>query len=121
MPPESTLLVLPEGASLNYWLRKRNPAGYVLFLPTEIATFGEAVMLDRLRESPPDFVALVHRQPAEFGTGPFGVDPRFGRGLLTWVGRNYQRVARLGAEPFGEGGLGIAILRRREASADSVP
>ena len=128
MPPDSTLLVLPEGASLNYWLRKRNPTGHLLFLPTEIAIFGEAAMLDRLRRSPPDFVALLDRQAAEFGTGPFGVDPRFGLGLMSWIERHYQRVARLGAAPFREAGFGIAILRRSEGppgrpevTPDSVP
>ena len=33
--PGETLLVLPEGISLNYWLRARNPSRYTLFLPPE--------------------------------------------------------------------------------------
>ena len=130
MPPDSTLAVLPEGASLNYWLRKRNPSGFILFLPTEIAAFGEPSMLARLGANPPDFVALVHRLSVEFGTGPFGVDPRNGRGLLEWVQRHYERVARVGSEPFGTQGFGVVILRRKPSTplgpasvrgVDSVP
>lgn len=119
MPPRASLVVFPEGASLNYWLRKVNPSGYLLFLPTELEAFGEADMLARLEASPPDFAALVQRPSAEFGTGPFGVDPRNGRRLREWVDRHYERVARIGPEPFRQEGFGIVILHRRRS--DSVP
>lgn len=59
--PDETLLVLPEGASLNYWLRRRNPSRYSLYLPPEIATFGEPEILSDWQGHPPDWVALVHR------------------------------------------------------------
>jgi hypothetical protein len=112
MGDDATLVVMPEGASLNYWLRKRNPSGHLLFLPTEIASFGEDAMLARLRASPPDYVVLVHRLWQEFGTGPFGEDPRNGRALMAWVERHYRRVAQLGSPPFGDAGFGVVILRR---------
>jgi hypothetical protein len=35
------------------------------------------------------------------------------------VDRHYERVARIGPEPFGQGGFGIVILHRRQS--DSVP
>jgi hypothetical protein len=112
VPERGTLLVLPEGTSLNYWLRRRNPTRYNLFLPTEIAAFGEQAMLAELRAHPPDVVALVHRRWDEFGVGSFGVDPRNGRRLMAWVERRYERVTRLGAEPFGSEGFGVVLLRR---------
>jgi len=113
MHPEATLLALPEGASLNYWLRRTNPTRYNLFLPVEIDAFGgDEVMLRDLRAHPPDFIALVQRDHTEFGVGPFGVDPRNGRGIISWVVRNYRRVDRIGAEPFRNRGFGIVILRR---------
>jgi hypothetical protein len=113
-PPEATLLVLPEGAGLNYWLRRRNPSRFLLFLPTEIEAFGEAQMLADLSSDPPDYVVLAHRDGAEFGVGPFGRDPRNGRGLREWVDGNYERVERIGPEPFGRDGFGLVILRRRD-------
>ena len=115
MQPEATLLALPEGASLNYWLRRTNPTRYNLFLPVEIDAFGgDEVMLQDLRAHPPDFIALVQRDHAEFGVGPFGVDPRNGRGIMDWVARSYRRVDRIGAEPFRNRGFGIVILRRAD-------
>jgi hypothetical protein len=112
VPAQGTLLVLPEGIGLNYWLRRRNPIRHNLFLPTEIRAFGEEAMLAELRAHPPDAVALVHRRSDEFGVGSFGVDPRNGRRLMAWVERGYRRVARLGAEPFGNQGFGVVLLRR---------
>jgi hypothetical protein len=121
MPPEATLLALPEGASLNYWLRRTNPTRYNLFLPEEIEAFGgDERILQDLRAHPPDFIALVHRDYTEFGVGPFGVDPRNGRGIMNWVAGNYRRVGRIGAEPFHGRGFGIAILRRAGGNA-AVP
>jgi hypothetical protein len=119
MHPGATLLALPEGASLNYWLRRTNPTRYNLFLPEEIDAFGgDERLLQDLRAHPPDFIALVHRDYTEFGVGPFGVDPRNGRGMMNWVARNYRRVGRIGAEPFRNRGFGIAILRRAKAPAE---
>jgi hypothetical protein len=114
--PGATLVVLPEGAILNYWLRLESPLRHWLFLPTEIAAFGEQAMLADLRAHPPDFVALVHRRAEEFGRGPFGADPRNGAALLAWVERHYRRVARLGEEPFGEG-FGVVLLERAAPGA----
>ena len=117
--PGATLLTLPEGASLNYWLRRTNPTRYNLFLPEEIDAFGgEELLLQDLRAHPPDFIALVQRDYTEFGVGPFGVDPRNGRGIMNWVGENYRRVGRIGAEPFRNQGFGIAILRRADEPSE---
>jgi hypothetical protein len=113
LPADATLLVLPEGTSINYWIRHRNPSRFQLFLPPEIAAFGEAAMLADLEAHPPDFVVLAHRDGREFGAGPFGRDPRNGARLRAWVDRRYERVARIGPEPFAGEGFGIVILQRR--------
>jgi hypothetical protein len=112
MLPQSTLLVLPEGVGLNYWLRRENPTRYNLFLPTEIAAFGSDAMLDDLSANAPDYIALVHRSHDDFGVGPFGVDARNGRALMTWVNANYEPVRRIGGEPFTQRVFGVVILRR---------
>lgn len=112
-PPDSTLLVVPEGITLNYWLRRVNPTRYNLFLPTEFDAFGSDAMLQELREHPPDIVVVMHRRHGEFGVAAFGQDARFGRDLMAWIGAHYQRVERIGREPSDEAGFGILILRRR--------
>jgi len=113
VPPGATLLALPEGVGIDYWLRRRSAGRYTLFLPAEFAAFGgEAAVLADLRAHPPDFVVLVHRNFAEFGVGPFGTDPRNGRAIMEWVNASYRRIERIGEEPFQGRGFGIVILRR---------
>ena len=117
MEPDATLLVLPEGAGVNYWLRRDNPTRYSLFLPTEQAAHGgSAPMIASLREHPPDFVVLIHRGHEEFGTGPFLSDPRYGEAFRSWLERGYSLVQQIGAPPFQGAAFGIVILQRRAAS-----
>ena len=120
-PPGTTLLVMPEGAILNYWLRRESSTRHWLFLPTEIDVFGEEAMLADLRAHPPDLVALVDRRTEGFGRGPFGADPRNGAALLAWVERHYRRVVLLGAEPFRDGAFGVVLLERSVADAAGGP
>jgi hypothetical protein len=112
MGPDDTLLVLPEGIGLNYWLRRVNPTRFNLFLPTEIQAFGEDRMLAELATHAPDFVALLHRPSGEFGVGPFGRDPQNGRALRSWLDANYRRVQGFGPEPFTGQGFGTLVLER---------
>lgn len=111
-PPDSSLLVMPEGVMLNYWLRRENPTRFNLFLPTEIEAFGEPAMLADLAQHPPDYLVLAHRLPDEFGVGAFGADPRNGQALLAFVNGHYRRVAGFGPEPFRDQGFGTRILAR---------
>ncbi len=118
MSPGATLLVMPDGVGLNYWLRRQNPTRFTLFLPPEFdALGGEAAILADLDAHPPDFIVLIHRNHAEFGVGPFGADPRNGRGIMEWVSERYRRVERIGEEPFQGRGFGTVILRRRAERA----
>ena len=114
-PADSTLLVVPEGITLNYWLRRVNPTRYNLFLPTELDAFGPDAVLEELRENAPDIVVVMHRRHGEFGVAAFGHDARFGRDLMAWIDTHYERVERIGGEPSDEAGFGILILRRRAA------
>jgi hypothetical protein len=113
LPEDGTLLVLPEGTSINYWLRRENPIRFDLFLPTELrAIGGDQIVIRELEANPPSMIALVHRDHLEFGVGPFGVDPRNGRDLMRWVKQNYSSVGNIGAEPFMSRRFGITLLRR---------
>jgi hypothetical protein len=113
LPPRATLLVLPEGLSLNYWLRRESGVRYGLFLPGELRAWGgEQAVLAELRAHPPDWVALLDRAHEEFAAGAFGADAENGRELLRWVEQHYRRELRIGPEPFRGEGFGIVLLSR---------
>ncbi len=119
-PPSSTLLGLPEGIMLNYLARRETTTPCMNFMMTEMILFGEDRLLQGLEARPPDYVALVHKKTDEFGVGPFGADPRYGRKLVEWIDAHYDPVARFGAEPFRGDAFGIRILRRREAAPSAA-
>jgi hypothetical protein len=112
MAPGSTLVVLPEGTLLNYWLRRTNPTRYTFFTPQIFAAFGgESAVLEDLKANAPDFVVLAPRDTEEFGLGKFGVDPRYGRTIMDWVWRHYELIDRVRA-PFRDDRYDVILLRR---------
>ena len=94
----TTLLVLPEGGMVNYLTRRTNPTRHLKFLPPELEIFGEAEILADLEAHPPDFVALIQRDTAEYGLPLFGT--HYGQRLLDWARDAYVLVVRDGAEPL---------------------
>jgi hypothetical protein len=112
LPADATLLVYPEGAGINYWLRRKNPSRFTLFLPTELDAFGREAVLADVEAARPDAVLLLHRNHREFGVGPFGADPENGRELFDWLHRGYELRSRIGAPPFQGQGFGAEIWLR---------
>jgi len=112
-----SLAVLPEGVMLNYLSRRPSPTPYTNFMPPELAFYGEERMLAALRATPPDYVALVHKDTREYGVRFFGRD--YGQRVYAWIRRNYREVATFGARPLRDGRFGIALLRRVDAPPGS--
>ncbi len=111
-PQRETLAVLPEGVMINYLLRRVNPTGHVNFMPPELLIFGEDRILEAFEASPPDWIALTHKDTREYGVGFFGRG--YGRNLYGWVLENYEPVALFG-DPPGEpdSHFGIHLLKHR--------
>jgi hypothetical protein len=112
--PHETVLVLPEGVTLNFLAGRRSPTPYFNFMPPELVMFGEANIVESLRGSPPDVVVFVRRVLYEYGLERFG-DQGFGAQLLAWAHANYEVQHVFGADPLADGDFGIAVLRRRHA------
>ena len=110
MPANATLAVLPEGVTLNYLTRHVNSTPCILWDPFAMAVYGHANMTAAFEKNPPDYIFIVDRDFTEFGLGPFGSSPDFGRSLMQWVQKNYQTQVVTGNEPRGS--FGIIILKR---------
>ena len=106
-----TVAVLPEGVTLNYLARLRNPTPYFNFMPPEIELFGEEEILAAFRASPPDLVLLVHKDTSEYGVRFFG--RHYARALGAWLQENYRELERFGDPPLRPGSrFGIAVFGR---------
>jgi hypothetical protein len=72
---DGTLVVMPEGITINYLTRTRTPLTFHTFTPVETADAAvESVILRELTAHPPDRVAIVTRDVREYGSRGFGVD-----------------------------------------------
>ncbi|MEM7558556.1 MAG: glycosyltransferase family 39 protein [Planctomycetota bacterium] len=106
---EETLVVLPEGISLNFYLRAESPLPYTNFMPPELMIFGEEKFLAGLKAAPPDWIVLWPKDVSEYGVGAFG-SPEYGETILTWVRGNYERVHKV--DGLKEGA--VEVLRLTE-------
>ncbi len=118
--PGSSLLVMPEGAMLNYQLRCPNPTPWSAFTPFDLTTYGgDAAVLTGLQSHPPDYIALVQRPMHEYGVGHFG-GRRYGWSLLSWVVANYGEVVRLSPSPRRGHAIRIALFAHGADDEDEV-
>lgn len=108
---EDTLTVLPEGVLLNYLTRHANPGRYTNFMPPELSAFGEDRMLQDLKNKPPNYVILVHKDTAEYGVGLFGQDKTYGQQIMNWIRETYTPVIVFGEPPLVNDEFGIEVLR----------
>jgi hypothetical protein len=108
--PGATLTAFPEGIMLNYLSRRVAPTPFTTFSTTEMVLFGEGAILAALRDHPPDWVAVVHKDTSEFGARFFGRD--YARALGRWIRQEYRPEALFGAPPLETDDFGIMLLRR---------
>jgi hypothetical protein len=105
-----TLVVLPEGVMLNYLARRDSSVPYFEFTPFSMLLWGETKIARDFEATPPDFIALVHRDTTPQGARFFGKD--YARTLKGWVDANYRPVWHIGAPPLQDGRFGLALLER---------
>ena len=119
--PGDGVVVIPEGAMINYLSRRRNPTPYLNFLPPEMSYYGESAMLGSMTATCPECIVLVRRNLKEFGETNFGATPRYGKQMLDWINQEYVTVKLIGDEPFENDGMGIKIMKRRLSSEGRSP
>jgi hypothetical protein len=106
----ATMVVMPEGVSLNYFTAFPNPTAYYLFTPPEIGSPEvERKMMRELAAAPPDYLVLTSRDLSEYGRRGIGLD--YALELGDWIRATYdlERVFEAGEAPS----FRLLLLRRR--------
>jgi hypothetical protein len=102
-----TLVVIPEGLTLNYLAGATTPLTYHTLTPVEIDDVAaEETILRELAAHPPDRIAILDRDVTEFGYRGFGTD--YGTKIATWIGPRYAPEAQL-----RKAGFWMVVLRRK--------
>ena len=79
---------------LNYLAQRRNPTGFISYMPLEVSLFGEDRIIEGFTGHPPDAVLVVTRDLHVYDVKPFG------EGYA-------QQAARLADGPLSAGGGGV--------------
>lgn len=91
--PTGTLVVIPEGITLNYLAGLRTPLTFHTFTPVETADPAvEAKIIAELTAHPPTRIAIVTRDVREFGYHAFGAD--YDQRLAALIAARYRLERR---------------------------
>ena len=111
-PGTHSLLVLPEGAMLNYLARKPGSTMDYLFTPSALAGGREREVVGRLEAAPPDRIVIISRDMREFGMERFGDKLGHGWSVMEFIYANYRPVVGAG-DPLDPAQRGLFILARQ--------
>ncbi|MHC4943771.1 MAG: hypothetical protein ACYTG7_12210 [Planctomycetota bacterium] len=110
--PGETLLVLPEGALVNFMTGLANPLYYNLFIPPELNAPGvEEEVIRQIEEYKVDRIMKVQRNVDEYGYRDLGLD--YGKKLFAYIEEHYELQTSFGTTPY-ERKLGGCILYARK-------
>jgi len=84
--PTDKIVVMPEGAMINFLSRRVNPMEEIEFMPNIL----EPEVIKSLQKQNPDYIVLVYRDMSEYGAAFFGKD--YGLKVKQWVRNNYNVI-----------------------------
>jgi hypothetical protein len=94
LSPGDSLVVLPQGATINYLSRRPNPTPYIVLMPPEVIMYGEDKILASLRGARPAFLLYLPVSVTDYEVGTFGEDPKWGASIMEWMEAEYETVWR---------------------------
>lgn len=110
-----TLLVLPEGATINFLSGQMNPTYYDTLIPPELEAPGvEDALIEQIERARVTRILFVERNVSEYGRRGLGVD--YGMKLARYIRERYVMESTFGPPLYGEEPGGCAVLRRRDSS-----
>ncbi|HPQ39866.1 MAG TPA: hypothetical protein PLV45_05785 [bacterium] len=109
LEPGDTLAVLPQGAIVNFLTGHPSSVRHLVYMPTEIAMYGEAEIIKDFSEHPPDYILLRDRSTAEHGIR-FGQD--YAVNLVAWIREHTATVDTI-FPPGPMGFFGVQLLQTK--------
>lgn len=113
-PGAESLMVFPEGISLNFLVRLKNPSPLYEFVPPALAFYGQDRLIGDMERSPPDLIVIISRDIREFGSVVFGDDAISGRKLVEWMEARYVISATVGGNPLQPNQMGALLLTKKQ-------
>jgi hypothetical protein len=112
LPPDDTVLVVPEGLMINYLARRKSPLAEWIFIDLTLAGPAEAAQVQRLAANPPATVVYLHRELGEHGITQWGGPGQPGHLMLNFFHQSYQPRLSVTGNPSDPHRADALILAR---------
>jgi len=113
-PPDATVAVFPEGATIPFLAERQAPLYYYSFLPVDLVRERvEDDIIADMRKKKLDYVVVVARSVEEYGRHAFGGD--YGKKIGQYIAENYTPIKLFGPFPYTSPEFGIAVFKRNPA------
>jgi hypothetical protein len=90
-PPQTKVVVLPEGVGITFLSGCTNALGVHTYLPVDFCgAYDDPAMVRRLQEAAPDYIVFNSRDLSEYGKRAFGLD--YAVAVAAWVNEHYRLV-----------------------------
>jgi hypothetical protein len=109
--PGKALAVVPEGAMINFLSQRVNPNPCLNLMPPEIASLGEARVLQQLKKTPPEILVLDLERISSSGL-LFRNEP-YAPQIAAWIISNYELIERFETPPEDPMRLRLGVLQFR--------
>ena len=116
IPAIRTLVVLPEGAMINYLARLPSPVAPLFFYAGITEGGRENNIVASFEKEPPDSIVIVSRDLRDYGITRYGERMGAGQEIMQWTATHYRTVGAIGADPFDNGERGALMLRPAAAA-----
>jgi hypothetical protein len=117
--PGKTLAVAPEGAMINVLAQRVNPNPCLNLMPPEIASLGEAYVLQQLQKTPPEILVLdldrISSKGLLFRNEPYAPQ------IAAWIVANYELMERFETPPEEPMQLRLGVMQYRPRGEAGPP
>ncbi|MBU4313085.1 MAG: glycosyltransferase family 39 protein [Candidatus Omnitrophica bacterium] len=110
--PSATLVVFPEGSTLNFLSARVNPLHQHSYLPLWFSDpDNEEEVINGLEDNDVTYVAIVRRDTSDYGAARFGID--YAQGIMSYLANHYVSEKQFGPWPFTSNEFSLVLLKRQ--------
>lgn len=110
----ASLIVFPEGASLNFFSCRDNPMYCLYFLPTDSYRPNyEKNFIKDLEDKAIKYAVIVNRSTSEYGAARFGID--YAQDIMRYLAEDYVIKRQFGPMPFTTNEISLWLLEKKAA------
>ena len=108
--PSESLVVFPEGLTLNFLSERESPMHQYAFLPLLFLNPDfEKGVIEEIEENNVTYIVILRRLTSEYGAERFGID--YAQGIMRYLAKHYVIEEQFGPWPFTSNEFSLVLLK----------